>query len=68
MDKRTENVEKVIKQIEAEKDFLRAADLFAQVAPIIKELLVQGHEKKGQVLELVRELDEYIEKVIKVNC
>jgi len=68
MDKRIENVEKAIKQIEAEKDFLKAADLFAGVAPTIKELLAEGEEKHGRVLEIVKELNEYIEKVIKVGC
>jgi len=68
MDKRIEHVEKTLKQIEAEKDFLKVADLFVEIVPVIKELLAEGEEKHGRVLEIVRELDEYIEKVIKVEC
>ena len=67
MDKRIEHVENLMKQIEAEKDFLRAADLFAEAAPIIKQLLAQGAEAKGKVLEIIKELDEYIEREIKVG-
>ena len=67
MDKRIERVEELKKQIESEKDFLHAADLFAEAAPLIKELLAEGEKKHGRVLELVREMDEYIEKEIKIG-
>ena len=67
MDKRIEHVEALMKQIETEKDFLRAADLFAEAAPIIKSLLAEGKEKQGRVLEIIRELDEFIEKEIKLD-
>ena len=64
MDKRIENVEKTLKQVEAEKDFLKAADLFVGIVPTIKQLLAEGKEKHGRVLEVARECDEYIEKEI----
>ena len=68
MDKRIETVEKTLKQIEeAEKDFLLAADLFVGIAPTIKELLAEGKEKNGRVLELIRDFDEYIEKELKAT-
>ena len=66
MDKRIENVEKVLKQVEEEKDFLKAADLFVGIVPTIKQLLVEGEAAKGRVLEIIKDLDEYIEKEIKV--
>ena len=65
MDKRVETVEALLKQVEEEKNFLRAADLFAEAAPIIKELLAEGEKKHGRILEIVRELDKYTEKELK---
>jgi len=67
MDKRIENVENLMKQIETEKNFLRAADLFAQAAPIIKSLLADGKEKMGRVLEIIRDLDTFIENELKFD-
>jgi len=57
-----------MKQIEAEKNFLRAADLFAEVAPLIKELLAEGNEKHGRVLEIVKNIDGFIEKELKIKA
>jgi len=65
MDKRIEHVEKLMKQIEAATDFLHAADLFAEAAPIIKQLLADGKEKMGSILEIVKDLDTFIEKEFK---
>ena len=65
MDQRIERVEALLKQVETEKNFLRAADLFAEAAPIIKELLAEGEKKHGKVLEIVKELDNYIEQQMK---
>ena len=62
MEKRIERIEALLKQVEEEKDFLRAADLFAEAAPIIKELLAEGEKKHGRNLEIVRELDKYTER------
>ena len=65
MDKRVERVEKLLKQVEEEKNFLQAADLFAEAAPIIKELLVEGEKKHGRVLEIIKEMDGYVERELK---
>ena len=65
MDKRVERVEALLKQVEQEKNFLQAADLFAEAAPIIKELLAEGEKKHGRVLEIVREIDEIVERELR---
>ena len=65
MDKRVERVEALLKQVEQEKNFLQAADLFAEAAPLIKELLAEGEKKHGRVLEIVREIDEIVEREMK---
>ena len=61
-DDRVERVEALLKQVEQEKNFLRAADLFAEAAPIIKELLAEGEKKHGRVLEIIKEMDGYVER------
>ena len=62
MDTRVERVETLLRQVEEEKNFLRAADLFAEAAPIIKELLAEGEKKHGRILEIVKEIDGYVER------
>lgn len=66
-DKRVERVEALLKLVEQEKNFLRAADLFAEAAPIIKELLAEGEKKHGRVTEIIRELDDFVERQLKVT-
>jgi hypothetical protein len=65
MDKRVERVEALLKQVEEEKNFLRAADLFTEAAPIIKELLAEGEKKHGRVFEVIKEIDKFVEKELK---
>lgn len=67
MDKNIEVIEKTIKQIETEKDFNKVIDLFSSAVKVIKESMAQTKEARGRVLEIVRELDEYIEKEMKVG-
>ena len=66
MDSRVERVEALLKQVEGEKNFLRAADLFAEAAPIIKELLAEGEKKHGRVLEIIKDVDGFVEREMKV--
>ena len=66
-DKRVERVEALLKLVEQEKNFLRAADLFAEAAPIIKELLAEGEKKHGRVTEIIKELDGFVEREIKLD-
>ena len=66
-DNRVERVEALLKQVEQEKNFLHAADLFAEAAPIIKELLAEGEKKHGRVLEIIKEMDGFVEREMKVE-
>ena len=65
MEKIIKEIEQIAKTIEAERDFSKVVDLFEQGAKLVKEVLVTGSEVKGRVLEIVRELDECIEKEVK---
>ena len=65
MDKKLERIEQLTKQIETDKNFDNVIKMFTEASALIKELLVQSTETRGRVLELVRELDEFIEKEIK---
>ena len=67
MDKRIERVETLLKQVEQEKDFLHAADLFAEVAPLIRELLADGEKQHGRISEIIREMDGFIERELKLT-
>ena len=68
MDKQIEQIEKITAEIENanEKDLNKAIALFSTGAELIKKLLADGKDAKGRVLEIIRELDAYIEREIKV--
>jgi len=67
MEKKIEAIEKLIKQIEKELDFDKVVSLFGEAAGLVKDVLKQGNEAKGRVMEIIRELDEYVEKEIKTE-
>jgi len=67
MDKKLELIEKLSKQIESEKDIEASIKLFAEATELIKQSLMQSTQVRGKVTELVRELDEFIEKEVKIG-
>ena len=64
MDKKIGQIEKIAAEIENEKemDIDKVIASFSQGAELVKKLLAESKEAKGRVLEIVRELDGYIEK------
>jgi len=62
-----ERLEQIKKAIEKEKDFEKVVELFAEAAKLIKETLSKTSKAKGKLLEIVRDLDEYIEKEFKLG-
>lgn len=57
-------IEELTKRIEAETDFEKTVELFSEAAALVKKSLAQASEAKGRLLEIVRDLDTYIEKEI----
>ena len=64
MDEKLVRLEKMTKEIEAEKNFDKVVGLFSQAAELVKEVLAAGVEQKGKVLEIIREMDEWTEKML----
>jgi len=61
-------IEELTKQIEAETDFNKTVELFAEAATMVKQTLSEASEAKGKLLEIIRDLDTYIEKELKVGA
>ena len=61
-DKKLEQVEKLTKEIESETDFEKVIEKFSAAADILKQVLSEGKEQKGRVMEIVKELDGLVEK------
>jgi len=57
-----EELEKLKTQIEKETDFEKLVELFSVAAGMIKQSVSKASKSRGKLLEIVRELDEYIEK------
>lgn len=68
MDEKMTKIEKLTKEIEVEKNFDKAIAKFNEAAQLIKQALSEGAKEKGKVMEIVRELDEIIEKELKEDC
>jgi len=57
-----EKIERLTKEIEGEKDFARVLAKFTEAAGLVKDALGEQNERRGMVLEIVREIDEIIER------
>jgi len=55
-------IEKLTKEIESEKNFDKSIAKFTEAAELIKQALSDGVKEKGKVLEIVREIDEIVER------
>ena len=62
MDEKIAKIEKLAKEIEGEKNFDKALAKFVEASELIKVALKDGEKQKGKVMEIVREIDEMIEK------
>jgi hypothetical protein len=58
-------IEKLAKEIETEKAFDKSVAKFTEAAELVKLALAQGVKLKGQVLEIIKQVDEYIEREFK---
>lgn len=68
IDEKITKIENLTKQIETEKSFDKTVELFTKAAELIKQALQEGTQQKGRVLEIVRELDDIIERELKCDA
>jgi exonuclease VII small subunit len=64
-DEKITNIEKLVAGLEVEKNFDKALQQFTIAAKLIREALVESVSQKGKVLEIIRELDQIIEKELR---
>ena len=60
-----EELDKLVKQIESENDFEKVVELFGAAAGLVKSKLESATKSKGKILEIIGELDAFIEKELK---
>jgi len=65
VDEKITKIEKLAKEIEAEKDLDKSVAKFAEAAELVKLALAEGVEQKGKVYEIIKEIDGYIERELK---
>lgn len=58
-------IEKLAKEIEVEKDFDKSVTKFTEAAELVKQALAEGTKQKGKVLEIIKEIDGYVERELK---
>lgn len=62
MDEKIAKIEKLAKEIESEKDFDKSVAKFTEAAGLVKAALAEGTKQKGKVLEIIKEIDGYVER------
>jgi len=62
MDEKIKKIVKLAEEIETEKDFDKSLAKFTEAAELVKSALAEGAKQKGKVLEIVKELDGYVER------
>ncbi len=67
IDEKLLKIEKLTKEIELEKSFDKIVAKFSEAAGVIKQVLSETKAEKGKVLEIIRELDTFIEKDLKID-
>jgi exonuclease VII small subunit len=67
VDKKIAELEALAKQLEGEKGFDKSVELFTKGAALIKELLAEVTEKRGQVYELIKQVDGIIETPVDLD-
>lgn len=58
-------IEKLAKEIETEKDFDKTVTKFNEAAELIKAALTAGKKQQGKVLEIIKEIDGFVERELK---
>ena len=61
-------LEKLKNQIDKETDFERVVELFSTAASLVKRTLSVASMARGRITEIIRDLDGYIEKELKLGA
>ena len=67
MDEKISKIERLAKEIEAEKDFDKSVAKFTEAAELVKQALAEGVKQKGKVLEIIKEIDGFVERELKTE-
>ena len=65
--KKLDILEELQKQIEKEVDFEKVVDLFSQAAVLVKDTVGTASKARGKLVEIIRDLDSFIEKEFKTG-
>ena len=65
MDKILQELEQLVKDIEAEPAVERAVEMCTRATEIIQKVLKSNAENRGRVLELVKKMDQFFEEEAK---
>jgi exonuclease VII small subunit len=68
IDEKIKKIEALTKEIEGDKSFDNAIKKFTEAAELIKAALKESALEKGKVTEIIKDLDEYIEKEFKAEA
>ncbi|MDR0461752.1 MAG: hypothetical protein LBG88_00210 [Christensenellaceae bacterium] len=60
-------IEKLNQQIEKEQDFEKVVELFSKAASLVKEAVSSASKGRGKILEIIRDMDSFIEKELKLE-
>ena len=60
-------IEELQKQIEKETDFEKVVELFGKAAALVKETVSSASKCRGKIVEIVRDMDAFIEKELKLD-
>ena len=68
VDKKMTELESLAKTLENEKSFDKSVEHFTKAAMLVKEIVTEVSEKKGKVLEIIKDVDGVIERSINLVC
>ena len=67
IDKKMAELEKIAKEMESGSSFDKTVENFTKASVLVKEILGETADKKGRVLEIIKDIDGMIEREIKVD-
>jgi len=66
-DKKIQELETLSKILESEKNFDKTIEYFTKAATLVKELVTEVADRKGQVFEIIKNTDGFIERSLKLD-
>jgi len=68
IDKKMAELEKLAKEMEGSTSFDKTIENFTKASALVKEILGETADKKGRVLEIIKDVDGMIEREVKQEC